>query len=126
MLGHVDGSVQDCTNSSALAMELLQSCTKPSMLHPLAGLDQYTRATLHTKFPQILGLDGKMTLTLKVKVKDPHFQYQLTMSQDASLVQVSWFQLKSVKTYRADKVKYTGGHTDTGNDNTPSAWKAKG
>ena len=28
---HIDGSVQDCSNSSALAMELLQSCTKPSM-----------------------------------------------------------------------------------------------
>ena len=32
---HVDGSVQDCSNSSALAMELLQSCTKPSMHKPL-------------------------------------------------------------------------------------------
>ena len=28
---HVDGLVQDCGNSSALAMELLQSCTKPLM-----------------------------------------------------------------------------------------------
>ena len=28
---HIDGSVQDCSNSSALAMELLQSCTKPSI-----------------------------------------------------------------------------------------------
>ena len=28
---HVDGLVQDCSNFSALAMELLQSCTKPSM-----------------------------------------------------------------------------------------------
>ena len=28
---HVDGLVQDCCNSSVLAMELLQSCTKPSM-----------------------------------------------------------------------------------------------
>ena len=27
---HIDGLVQDCTNSSALAMEELQSCTKPS------------------------------------------------------------------------------------------------
>ena len=27
---HYDGLVQDCCNSSALAMELLQSCTKPS------------------------------------------------------------------------------------------------
>ena len=29
--GYVDGSVQDCSNSSAYALELLQSCTKPSM-----------------------------------------------------------------------------------------------
>ena len=28
---HIDGLVQDCSNSSALAMELLQSCTKTSM-----------------------------------------------------------------------------------------------
>ena len=28
---HIDGLVQDCSNSSALAMELLQSCTKPSI-----------------------------------------------------------------------------------------------
>ena len=27
----IDGLVQDCSNSSALAMELLQSCTKPSI-----------------------------------------------------------------------------------------------
>ena len=28
---YIDGLVQDCSNSNALAMELLQSCTKPSM-----------------------------------------------------------------------------------------------
>ena len=28
---HTDGFVQDCSNSSALAVELLQSCTKPSI-----------------------------------------------------------------------------------------------
>ena len=28
-LEHIDGLAQDCSNSSALAMELLQSCTKP-------------------------------------------------------------------------------------------------
>ena len=27
---HMDGLVQDCSNSSAYALELLQSCTKPS------------------------------------------------------------------------------------------------
>ena len=31
MIRYIDGSVQDCSNSSALAMELLQSCTKPSI-----------------------------------------------------------------------------------------------
>ena len=40
-MGHdkIDGLVQDCSNSSALAMELLQSCTKPSkcMLHLYRG-----------------------------------------------------------------------------------------
>ena len=29
-VAHVDGLAQDCSNSIALAMELLQSCTKPS------------------------------------------------------------------------------------------------
>ena len=28
---HIDGLVQDCSNSSALAMGLLQSCTKTSI-----------------------------------------------------------------------------------------------
>ena len=28
---HIDGLVQDCNNSSALAMELVQFCTKPSI-----------------------------------------------------------------------------------------------
>ena len=28
---YIDGLVQDCSNSSALAMELPQSCTKPSI-----------------------------------------------------------------------------------------------
>ena len=28
---YIEGLVQDCSNSSALAMELLQSCTNPSI-----------------------------------------------------------------------------------------------
>ena len=31
LLDDIDGLVQDCSNSSALAMELLQSCTKTSI-----------------------------------------------------------------------------------------------
>ena len=69
-------------------------------------------------------------MTLKVKVNDLHFQYPLRVSHDACLVQIWWFQLKSVTSYLADKVKFTDGHidrrSDAGNDNTPSAWKAKG
>ena len=72
----------------------------------------------------------KVKITLKVKVNDLHFQYPLRVSQDACLVQIWWFQLKSVMSYRADKVKFMDGQTDrqtdTGNNNTPSAWKAKG
>ena len=30
---HINGSVQDCSNSIANALELLQSCTKPSILY---------------------------------------------------------------------------------------------
>ena len=45
-------------------------------------------------------------MTLKVKVNDPHFQYQLRVSQDACLVKIWWFQLKSVIIYRADKLNF--------------------
>ena len=31
LLTHIDGLAQDCSNSSAIAMELLQSCTKPAI-----------------------------------------------------------------------------------------------
>ena len=30
---YIDDFVQDCSNSSVLVMELLQSCTKPSIYH---------------------------------------------------------------------------------------------
>ena len=35
---HFDGLVQDCNNSNALAMELLQSCTKPSFVFNVLSL----------------------------------------------------------------------------------------
>ena len=52
------------------------------------------------KFLEILYKMAKMTL--KVKVNDPYFQYQPRVSNDACLVQIWWFQLKSVTSYRAD------------------------
>ena len=51
-------------------------------------------------------------MTLKVVVNDLHFQYQLRVSHDACLVQIWWFQLKSVMSYRADNVKFTEGQMD--------------
>ena len=69
-------------------------------------------------------------MTLKVKVNDLYFQYQLRVSRDTCLVQIWWFQLKSVRSYDADKVKLTDRRmdrqTDEGNDNTPSPWMVKG
>ena len=45
------------------------------------------------------------------------------------MMQIWWFQLKSVTSYRAVKVTFTDGRMDrragAGNDNTPSAWKAE-
>ena len=59
-------------------------------------------------------------MTLKVKVNDLHFLYQPRVSQDACLEQIWWFQLKTVMSYRADKVKFTDGRidrqTDAGNN----------
>ena len=37
MKTHVDGFVQDCSNSTANALELLQSCTKPSIYVSLSA-----------------------------------------------------------------------------------------
>ena len=44
-------------------------------------------------------------MALKVKVNAFHFQYQLRESQDAYLMQIYLFQLKSIKSY-ADKPKF--------------------
>ena len=35
----MDGLVQDCSNSSALAMELVQSCAKPLLSHRYIQLE---------------------------------------------------------------------------------------
>ena len=48
-------------------------------------------------------------MTLQVKVNDLHLQYQSRVSQEACLVQIWWFQLESVMSYRADEVKFTDG-----------------
>ena len=76
--------------------------------------------------PNFLEFWVKMAkMTLKVKVYDPYFQYQPRVSHDTFLVQIWWFQLKSVTSYCVDMVKFMDGRTD-GNANTPSAWKAMG
>ena len=43
--GHLDGLVQNYSNSSALAMELLQSCTYPSMTDKWRKTDGHSRCT---------------------------------------------------------------------------------
>ena len=67
----------------------------------------------HADKPNFLEFWVKMAkITLKVTVNDPYFQYQPRVSHDACLVQIWWFQLKSVTSYRADKVKFTDRRTD--------------
>ena len=39
---HMDGLVQDCSNSCMLALELLQSCTKPSIFITLFSTPKFT------------------------------------------------------------------------------------
>ena len=62
------------------------------------------------KFPRILSEIAK--LTLKVKINDPYLQYQLKLSHDTCLVQIWCFKLKSMASYRADKVKFADRRTD--------------
>ena len=83
------------------------------------------------KCPKILSQNGQNDLEAQCqKANDFQFQYQLRVSQDACLVQFWWFQLKSVMSYHVDKVKFTDRRTDrwtdTGNDNTTSAWRPWG
>ena len=85
-----------------------------------------------TDKPNFLEFWDKMAkMTFKVKVNDLHFQYQLRASQYACLVQIWWFQLKSMTSYRADKIKFADGRTDGQTDRRRqrqchAAWKAKG
>ena len=66
---------------------------------------------------------------LEGKGQSPPFPIPTESIRNTCLVQIWWFQLKSVMSY-ADKVKLTDGQmdrrTNAGNDNTSLAWKVKG
>ena len=77
----------------------------------------------HTYKPHFLEFWVKMVkMTLKVKVNDLHFQYQLRVSQDACLVQIWWLQLKYVMSYCADTVKFTDRRMDGRTDGQTDRW----
>ena len=46
LVSYIDGLVQDCSNSSALAMELLQSYTKPSIWSSLLHIIYWEQIVL--------------------------------------------------------------------------------
>ena len=46
-------------------------------------------------------------IIMKVKDNDLHFQNQLGIADDASLVKIWWFWLKSLTSYHVDKLKFT-------------------
>ena len=43
---HTNGIVQDCSNSFANTLELLQSCTKPSISYHSNNMQYYSEVTL--------------------------------------------------------------------------------
>ena len=51
-------------------------------------------------------------MSLKFKVNDRHFLYQPRLSQDATVVQIWWFNLKSLSSYHVDNVKFTDRQMD--------------
>ena len=58
---HIDGSVHDCSNSSVLAMELLQSCTEPLISYvKCSNLTSYVK-WLHI-FPKSLSIAQSRTV----------------------------------------------------------------
>ena len=54
----------------------------------------------------------KNNSALKVKDDDPPFQYQPRVSQNACLVQISRFYVKSVTSYRSERAKFMDRQTD--------------
>ena len=58
---HIDGLVQDCSISIANALEILQSCTKPS-IYASSGLDELTWIT-HIRRWYFTGTDCRKTTT---------------------------------------------------------------
>ena len=76
------------------------------------------------EFPRILSQNGQNDL--EGQGQWSYFQYQSRVSLDACLMQIWWFQLKSVTSYCLDKVKFTDRRTDGRSDNTPFGLKGQG
>ena len=55
---YIDGLVQDCSNSIADALELLQSCTKPSILSVMSPSYFQARDDVSTDLFNSLDSDG--------------------------------------------------------------------
>ena len=62
------------------------------------------------KFPRILSQNGQNDL--EGQGQWPYFQNPPRVSHDACMVQIWWIQLKSVTSYRTDKVKFTDRRKD--------------
>ena len=89
-------------------------------MHVWCKLQPESVMSYHEDKPNYLFWVKMAKMTLKVKVIDPHFQYQLRVSKNACLVQILWLQPKFVMSYRAGKVYgQMVRRRDTGNDNTP-------
>ena len=59
---HIDGLVQDCSNPSALKMELLQSCAKPSIYCSHRDDNSLPSAVARDGWTVVIGLQTEQIL----------------------------------------------------------------
>ena len=59
-LEHIDGLVQDCSISSVLAMEILQSCTKPSISRVWVSLFNVLPSCLYNKDHKLIEAEWRI------------------------------------------------------------------
>ena len=87
---YIDGLVQDCSNSSALAMELLQSCTKPLMY----TLDEYEIVSLPSEHAWLEEISTKLvSIRLNLWAATPIYMLNRLTFSLVHWHQLCWFKI---------------------------------
>ena len=84
---YFDAFVQDCSNASALAMELMQSCTKPSIWYVIIDSLTLKDVVMILKLQSPNACHGLISWTLFVNI-GPRLMQQNTFDDKSTLVHV--------------------------------------